>query len=84
MKRWARFTFWKVTMKGLVCLTFLVLVASTVLSCAQSTPTPAISDEMIKPGDRVGDLLVTTGEVGDFVFFTRITILPAGAPEPTG
>lgn len=44
-------------MKGLSYFAFILLFAGMCVSCSQAAPT----DEMIEPGDVVGDLLVTTG-----------------------
>ena len=47
-------------MKKLVFRLFIVLFAVILGACAQATSQPA--DEMIDPGDKVGDFLITTGD----------------------
>ena len=47
-------------MRRLAYLTIIVLFATTLGACAQATPQPA--DEMINPGDKIGDFLITTGD----------------------
>lgn len=49
-------------------LIFIVLFASLLASCASSSSAPTTAIEMIEPGDRVGDFLITTGELGDVTF----------------
>jgi hypothetical protein len=59
------------TMKKLVYLTISVLFAIILGACATATPktpatpvasaTPTASEQMINPGDKVGDFLITTG-----------------------
>ena len=56
----------KKTMKKLVSLTLLVVMMITLGACAGTTSEPA--DEMINPGDRIGDFLVTTGKEGDVIY----------------
>ena len=41
-------------MRRLAYLTIIVLFATTLGACAQATPQP--TDEMINPGDKIGDL----------------------------
>jgi hypothetical protein len=53
-------------MKKLVSLTLLVIVMLTLGACAGTTSEP--TDEMINPGDRIGDFLVTTGKEGDVIY----------------
>jgi hypothetical protein len=53
-------------MKRLVHLTFIVLLAIVLGACAKATPQPV--DEMINPGDKSGDFLITTGELGGVTF----------------
>ena len=54
-------------MKKIVYLTTIMLFAFILGACAKATPEPA--DEMINPGDRIGDFLITTSDdIG--VFYT--------------
>ena len=55
-------------MKRLACLFLLLLFSSMLLSCAQSPQTPTTSVEMIRPGDKIGDMTVELGE-GLYPFF---------------
>lgn len=48
-------------MKKMSCFILLLLFSSILLSCAQPTQTPTISDEMIGPGDKIGDMQVEQG-----------------------
>jgi predicted esterase len=51
-------------MKKMSCFILLLLFSSIVVSCAQPTQptqTPTISDEMIGPGDRIGEMTVVQG-----------------------
>jgi hypothetical protein len=45
-----------------------VLFASLLASCASSSSTPTTAIEMINPGDKIGDFLITTGEEGDITY----------------
>jgi len=53
-------------MKKLVYLTFFMLFVIIMGACAKATPQPV--DEMINPGDKIGDFLITTGEEGDVTY----------------
>jgi hypothetical protein len=53
-------------MKRLALMVFILLMAGALAACAQ--PKPTDSSEMIQPGDKVGDFLVTTGEEGNFTY----------------
>lgn len=57
-------------MKKLVYLTFIVLFAFILSSCAKATPPPA--EGMINPGDKTGDFLITTGDGEDVIFVTKL------------
>lgn len=57
-------------MKRLVYLTLVVMFGVILSACASVTPQP--SDEMINPGDRIGDFLITTGEGKDVIFVTKL------------
>lgn len=51
-------------MKKMFCFILLLLFSSILFSCAQPvqpTQTPTISDEMIGPGDKIGDMTVLQG-----------------------
>ncbi len=50
-------------MKKPVYLTLIVLFVFILGACA--TATPQSSDEMINPGDKIGDFLITTGVTFD-------------------
>ena len=58
------------TMKRLVYLIPVVMFGVILSACASKTPQP--SDEMINPGDRIGDSLITTGEGEDVIFVTKL------------
>lgn len=57
-------------MKRLVCLTLCAIFAVILGACAESTPQPV--DEMINPGDKFGDFLVTTGDNENVTFLANI------------
>ena len=57
-------------MKKLLCITFIALFASTFCACAKATSQPG--DEMINPGDKIGDFLITTGDSEDIIFVTKL------------
>ena len=48
-------------MKRLSCVIILLLFSVILLSCTQPTQTPTTSDEMIGPGDKIGDMTVLQG-----------------------
>ena len=62
-------------MKKFVYLTFIVLFAFILSSCAKATPqpvneaTPPLADERINPGDKIGNFLITTSD-DEGVFYT--------------
>jgi hypothetical protein len=53
-------------MKRLTLIGFILLMAGVLIACAQ--PKPTESSEIIRPGEKVGDFLVTTGEEGNFTY----------------
>jgi hypothetical protein len=53
-------------MKRLVVIVFMLWMAGLLVACSQLNSTE--SNEMIRPGDMVGDFLVTTGEEGNFIY----------------
>ena len=53
-------------MKRLTLIGFILLMAGVLIACAH--PKPTESSEIIRPGDKVGDFLVTTGEEGNFTY----------------
>ena len=57
-------------MKKLACLVFILLMAGVLTACAQ--PKPTDSSEMIQPGDKIGDFIITTGEGEDVVFVSKL------------
>ncbi len=53
-------------MKRLALIVFILWMAGLLVACSQ--PKPTESSELIRPGDMVGDFLVTTGEEGNFTY----------------
>src|SRR4030042_2537156 len=53
-------------MKRLALMVFILGMAGLLVACAQ--PKPTESTELIRPGDMVGDFLVTTGEERKFTY----------------
>lgn len=53
-------------MKRLALIVFFLWMAGLLVGCSQ--PKPTDSTELIRPGDMVGDFLVTTGEEGKFIY----------------
>jgi len=53
-------------MKRLVRPAFIVLFAIVLGASEKATPQPV--DEMINPRDKIGDFLITTGELGGVTF----------------
>ena len=55
-------------MKKIVYLALIMLFVTILSACAKATPqpvneaTPQSTDEMINPGDEIGDFLITTGD----------------------
>jgi hypothetical protein len=54
------------TMKKLVRLILFVMLVVISGSCAKATPQPV--DEIINPGDKIGDFLITMGQEGDVTY----------------
>ena len=57
-------------MKTPVYLTLIVQFVFILGACA--TATPQSSDEMINPGDKIGDFLITTGDGEDVIFVAKL------------
>jgi hypothetical protein len=57
------------TMKKIACLALVVLLAVILGACAGATPQTAA--EMINPGDKIGDFLITTGEEGNVNYWDQ-------------
>ena len=57
-------------MKTLCSLALIALSALVLSACAKATPQP--SNEVIKPGDRLGDFLITTGDGEDVIYVTKL------------
>jgi hypothetical protein len=53
-------------MKRLVCLSLVVMFGVVLSACASATT--QTGNKMIKPGDRIGDFLITTGKEGDVTY----------------
>lgn len=53
-------------MKRLTLIGFIFLMACLLMACAK--PKPTESNSLIRPGDKVGDFLVTTGKEGNFTY----------------
>jgi hypothetical protein len=54
------------TMKKIVYLTLIMLFVIVLGACAKATPQSV--NEMINPGDKIGDFLITTGDEGDVTY----------------
>ena len=57
-------------MKKLIFLIFIALFAGTLSACVKATS--QLVDEMINPGDKIGDFLITTGDSEDVIFVTKL------------
>jgi hypothetical protein len=57
-------------MKKFAHLTFLILLVIVMGACTKATPEPA--EEMINPGDRIGEFLITTGDSEDIIYVTKL------------
>jgi hypothetical protein len=66
-------------MKKLTCLTLVVLFATVLGACAKATSQP--SKEMINPGDRIGDFLITTGKEGEVTYTWELDCPQQGEGE---
>ncbi len=53
-------------MKRLALILFILLMAGVLAACAK--PKPTESSGIIRPGDKVGDFLITTGKEGNFTY----------------
>jgi hypothetical protein len=53
-------------MKRLALILFILCMAGLLVACTR--PKPTESSDSIRPGDMVGDFLVTTGEEGNFKY----------------
>jgi hypothetical protein len=65
------------TMKMFIYLPLIGLFSIIVGGCGMTTQQPIevttqLSDQMINPGDKIGDFLITTGKGEDVVFVTKI------------
>jgi len=65
-------------MKKFIYLILLSLIAIILGACAKATQepidetTPQFIDEMINPGDKIGDFLITTGDDDSVIYTTKI------------
>ena len=66
-------------MKRLVYLTLLVIFAFSLSACAKATSQP--TDETIKPGDKIGDFLITTGDEGEVTYTWDLGCVKKGEGE---
>jgi hypothetical protein len=66
-------------MKKLTCLTLIVLFAVILGACNKATPQS--SKEMINPGDRIGDFLITTGKEGEVTYTWELDCPQQGEGE---
>jgi hypothetical protein len=66
-------------MKKFVSLFLIMLAVSSLCACAEKTPQS--SDEMINPGDKVGDFLITTREGDGIVYMTNLHCPVDGTTE---
>jgi hypothetical protein len=57
------------TMKKIACLSLVVLLAVILGACAQAAPQTA--EDMINPGDKIGDFLITTGGEGNVNYWDQ-------------
>jgi hypothetical protein len=65
------------TMKKPVYLMLIVLFVFILGACATATPQPVETpsqriEGMINPGDKIGDILITTGDGEDVIFVTKL------------
>ena len=66
-------------MKRLVDLTLLVMFAFSLSACAKATSQPA--DETLKPGDKIEDFLITTGDAGKITYTWDLGCIKTGEGE---
>ena len=64
-------------MKKIFFITLIALFSIIVVGCGKATQqpieaTPNLSDQMIKPGDKIGDFLITTGESEDVIYVSKL------------
>src|SRR4030066_605619 len=64
-------------MKKIIYLTLIVLLSIIIGGCEKATKqpseaTPNLSDQMIKPGDKIGDFLITRGGGEDIFFMSKV------------
>jgi hypothetical protein len=57
-------------MKTLCSFPLIVLSAIILSACVKAPPQP--SDQIIKPGDRLGNVLITTGDSEDVIYVTKL------------
>lgn len=57
-------------MKKIASLTLVALFVLILGACAKVAP--EASEEMINPGDKIGDFLITTGDGEDVIFVTKL------------
>lgn len=57
-------------MKKPVYTILIVLLGFSLSACAKATPQS--NEEMINPGDKIGDILITIGEGEDIIFVTKL------------
>ena len=67
-------------MKKFIYLTLFALFSILGSGCGRATQrpieaTPNLSEQMINPGDKIGDFLITTGEGKDIIFVTKSIVL---------
>ncbi len=58
-----------------------VLFAGLSIGCSPSTASPTSTNGMIEPGAKVGDMLVTKGEVGDITYHWQLPCARVGQDE---
>jgi len=68
-------------MKRLALIVFILWMAGLLVACAQ--PKPTESSDLIRPGDMVGDFLVTTGEDGNFTYGFNVDCSEEGSEQKT-
>ena len=64
-------------MQRFIYLTLIALFSITAAGCGQTTQQPieatqTLSDQMISPGDKIGDFLITTGDGKDVIFVSKL------------
>lgn len=63
-----------------IVYTMLIMIFAIILSaCAKETSQP--DDEMISPGDKIGDFLITTREDDDVIYMTNLHCAVDGTTE---